>query len=123
MNAPTGIETPSELADAEADAAFPCCPYFHEAVELVGRRWSGAILRVLMERPMRFSEVSQAVPQLSDRLLSARMKELEARGLVKRTVYAERPLRVEYSLSDMGRELEPALSEIEHWARRWLRTK
>ena len=61
-----------------------CCPFYHEAVELVGRRWTGAILRVLMDRPMRFSEVVQAVPELSDRLLSARMKELEARGIVER---------------------------------------
>jgi DNA-binding HxlR family transcriptional regulator len=107
---------------SEKDAgAFPCCPFYHEAVELVGRRWTGAILRVLMERPMRFSEVGQAVPELSDRLLSARMKELESRGLVQRTVDAGPPLRVEYSLSEMGRELEPALSEIERWARRWLR--
>ncbi len=71
---------------------------------------------------MRFSEVGQAVPELSDRLLSARMKELEARGLVHRTVHAGPPLRVEYSLTDMGRALEPALSEIERWARRWLRS-
>ena len=79
-----------------------CCPYYHEAIELVGRRWTGAILRVLMERPMRFSEVGQAVPELSDRLLSARMKELEARGLVQRTVHPGPPVRVEYSLSEDG---------------------
>lgn len=97
-----------------------CCPLYHEAVELVGRRWTGAILRVLMDGPLRFSEVAQAVPELSDRLLSERMKELEARGIVERTVIAGPPLRVEYSLARMGRELEPALSELERWARRWL---
>ena len=80
-----------------------CCPYYHEAIELVGRRWTGAIMRVLMERPMRFSEVGQAVPELSDRLLSARMKELEARGIVERTVHPGPPVRVEYSLSDGSR--------------------
>src|SRR6201988_1572791 len=63
-----------------------CCPLYHEAVELVGRRWTGAILRVLMDGPLRFSEIAQAVPELSDRLLSERMKELEARGIVQRTV-------------------------------------
>jgi DNA-binding HxlR family transcriptional regulator len=98
-----------------------CCPLYHEAVELVGRRWTGAILRVLMDGPLRFSEVAQAVPELSDRLLSERMKELEARGIVERTVKPGPPLRVEYQLSLMGRELEPALSELERWARRWLR--
>jgi DNA-binding HxlR family transcriptional regulator len=97
-----------------------CCPLYHEAVELVGRRWTGAILRVLMEGPLRFSEVAQAVPELSDRLLSERMKELEARGIVVRTVHPGPPLRVEYELSRMGRELEPALSELERWAQRWL---
>ena len=61
-----------------------CCPLYHEAVELVGRRWTGAILRVLMDGPLRFSEIAQAVPELSDRLLSERMKELEARGIVER---------------------------------------
>ena len=98
-----------------------CCPYYHEAVELVGRRWTGAILRVLMDGPLRFSEIAQAVPELSDRLLSERMKELEGRGIVERKVLPGPPLRVEYSLSQMGRDLEPALSEIQRWAGRWLR--
>jgi DNA-binding HxlR family transcriptional regulator len=97
-----------------------CCPLYHEAVELVGRRWTGAILRVLMDGPLRFSEVAHAVPELSDRLLSERMKELEARGIVERTVIPGPPLRVEYALSEMGRELEPALSELQAWAERWL---
>src|SRR5437588_12429909 len=99
----------------------PCCPLYHEAVELVGRRWTGAILRVLMDGPLRFSEIAQAVSELSDRLLSERMKELEARGMVRRTVISGPPLRVEYELSQMGRELEPALSELQRWANRWLR--
>ncbi len=97
-----------------------CCPLYHQAVELVGRRWTGAILGVLMTGPMRFSEVGQAIPELSDRLLSERMKELEARGIVQRTVYSGPPIRVEYSLSQMGSELEPALAELQTWARRWL---
>jgi DNA-binding HxlR family transcriptional regulator len=107
-------------AEAEPHVA-PCCPLYHEAVELIGRRWTGAILRVLTDGPLRFSEVAQAVPELSDRLLSERMKELEARGIVERTVLPGPPLRVEYELSTMGRELEPALSELHQWANRWLR--
>ena len=75
---------------------------------------------MLMDRPMRFSEVGQAVPELSDRLLSARMKELEARGIVQRTVHSGPPVRVEYSLSEMGRELGPTLSQLQDWAQRWL---
>src|SRR4051795_7018629 len=80
------------------------CPLFHEAVELIGKRWTGAILKVLLDGPARFSEIAQAVPQLSDRLLSERMKELEARGLVARTVHPGPPVRVEYTLSQMGRD-------------------
>ncbi len=105
---------------SQGGRATGCCPYYHEAVELVGKRWSGAILRVLMDGPLRFSEVAQAVPELSDRLLSERMKELEGRGIVERRVLPGPPLRVEYSLSQMGRELEPALSELQLWAARWL---
>ncbi len=97
-----------------------CCPLYHEAVELVGRRWTGAILRVLMDGALRFSEVGQAVPELSDRLLAARMKELEARGIVERTVHPGPPVRVEYALSEMGRELGPALVQLQDWAQRWL---
>ncbi len=99
-----------------------CCPHLHEAVELVGKRWSGAIISVLLERaePMRFSEVGQAIPQLSDRLLSERMKELEARGIVERQVHAEAPVRVEYELTTMGRDLAPALGELRQWALHYL---
>jgi DNA-binding HxlR family transcriptional regulator len=108
-----------DRTDGEERAAG-CCPLYHEAVELVGRRWTGAILRVLMDGPLRFSEIAQSVPELSDRLLSERMKELERRGIVERTVISGPPLRVEYELSAMGHELEPALTELERWANRWL---
>ncbi len=104
----------------DAPSRAGCCPLYHEAVELVGRRWTGAILRVLMDGPMRFSQIAHSVPELSDRLLSERMKELEARGIVDRTVHPGPPVKVEYSLSVMGRELEPALYELQRWARRWL---
>ena len=110
----------AEVGAGGGRGAAGCCPFYHEAVELVGRRWTGAILRVLMDGPLRFSEIAQAIPELSDRLLSERMKELEARGIVERRVVAGRPPGVRYELSRMGRELEPALAEIQDWARRWL---
>jgi DNA-binding HxlR family transcriptional regulator len=98
-----------------------CCPRLHEAVELVGKRWTGAILSVMLQGgPMRFSGIAQAVPALSDRLLSERMKELEARGMVERRVGGAAPARVEYELTEMGREIAPALGELEAWAHRWL---
>lgn len=104
--------------------ASQCCPYYHEAVELIGRRWTGAIVAVLLqaEAPMRFSEIAAAVPQLSDRLLSERVKELEARGVVERSVLEGPPVRVEYALTAMGRNLAPAVDELAAWARRWLPT-
>jgi DNA-binding HxlR family transcriptional regulator len=98
-----------------------CCPYYHEAIELIGRRWTGAIVAVLIHRQtLRFGEIAEAVPQLSDRLLSERMKELESRGVVSRTVRPGRPVRVEYELTEMGRALAPAVRELEAWARHWL---
>jgi DNA-binding HxlR family transcriptional regulator len=98
-----------------------CCPLYHEAVELIGRRWTGAIVGVLLDGgAMRFSEIAAAVPELSDRLLSERMKELESRGVVKRNVEAGPPLKVTYELTTMGRGLEPAVTELRVWAQRWL---
>jgi len=108
-------------APPAAGPGLGCCPHYHEAIELLGKRWTGAIVRVLTHRsPLRFSEIAQAVPALSDRLLSERMKELDARGIVERTVVARRPARVEYALTPMGRELEPVLTALEAWAQRWL---
>ena len=106
---------------ATARARAGCCPYYHQAVELIGKRWTGAIVEVLMAGPLRFSEIAHAVPELSDRLVSERLKELEARGVVERRVIAGPPIRVEYALTAMGRDLRPALSEIKAWAHRWLK--
>lgn len=95
-----------------------CCPHYHEAIELIGKRWTGAIVRVLLgSGPLRFGEIAQAVPQLSDRLLSERIKELEARGLVARADDGAPT----YALTEMGTELGPALVHVEVWAQRWLR--
>jgi DNA-binding HxlR family transcriptional regulator len=111
----------ADHAEAEADPSLTCCPLYREAMELIGRRWTGAIVDVLLQgSPLRFSEIAHAVPQLSDRLLSERMKELEARGLVRRTVDPGPPVRVRYGLTKMGTELAPALGEVKAWARRWL---
>ncbi|MFL5871088.1 MAG: winged helix-turn-helix transcriptional regulator [Solirubrobacterales bacterium] len=95
------------------------CPDFHAAVELVGRRWSGAILYALSERRHYFAEIAAAVPGLSDRLLSQRLRELEAEGLVSRSVESGTPARVSYALTEKGRSLAPALRELRDWARAW----
>jgi DNA-binding HxlR family transcriptional regulator len=98
-----------------------CCAFYHEAVELIGRRWTGAIVAVLIDHgPLRFSELRQAVPGVSDRLLSERVRELEARGVVARDVRPGPPISVHYDVTPMGRELAPALSQLRSWAQQWL---
>ncbi len=95
------------------------CPDFHVAVELIGKRWSGAILCVLTQREMYFAELCDAIPGLSDRLLSNRLRELESEGLVQRSVHDGVPARVSYALTEKGRALEPSISELQTWAKRW----
>jgi DNA-binding HxlR family transcriptional regulator len=97
------------------------CPHFHAAIELIGKRWTGAIVCALTERPLRFGELAKAIPGLSDRLLSQRLRELEEEGLVAREVEAGSPVRVTYSLTEAGTELRPAIVELRTWAQRWRR--
>jgi DNA-binding HxlR family transcriptional regulator len=111
------VETVSSTQSPAAPAAV--CPHFHAAIELIGKRWTGAIVCALTERPMRYAELGKAVPGLSDRLLSQRLRELEEEGLVQRQVEAGTPVRVTYSLTDSGYELGPAIRELKSWAKRW----
>ncbi len=99
------------------------CPHFHAAIELIGKRWSGAIVCALTERPLRFGELTKAVPGLSDRLLSQRLRELEDEGLVEREVEPGSPVHVSYSLTEAGAGLQPAIDELGNWARRWKRVE
>jgi DNA-binding HxlR family transcriptional regulator len=96
------------------------CPHFQKAIELVGRRWSGTILRALLDRPLRFSEISAHIPEISDRSLSMRLKELEREAVVIRTVQATKPISVVYDLTDKGRALESAIAAVESWAHDWV---
>ena len=97
------------------------CSRFHHAVELIGRRWSGAIISVMLRGPQGFNEMLGAVPGLSDRLLTERLRELEAEGLVRRTVIPGPPIRVSYELTESGRELEPVIEKLGQWAERWVK--
>ena len=103
-------------------AAQGVCPHFHAAIELIGKRWTGAIVSALTEGPLRFAELARAVPGLSDRLLSQRLRELEEEGLVERDVQAGTPVRVTYSLTEKGAELRPVMQELKTWAKRWHQT-
>ena len=95
------------------------CPIYHRAIELIGRRWTGAILRVLLGGPTRFSDIAGVIPGLSDRLLSERLKELEVEGIVARTVYPEMPVRIEYALTEKGHALEGVIAAVSAWAETW----
>ncbi len=95
------------------------CPEFHAAVESVGRRWAGAILWALSDEPLYFADLSAAIPGISDRLLSTRLRQLEAEGLVEREVHPGSPARVSYALSARGEALQPALRQLRDWAREW----
>jgi DNA-binding HxlR family transcriptional regulator len=109
------------VASSQAHLGQPAavCPDFHAAIELIGKRWTGAIVCALTERPMRFGELRKVVPGLSDRLLSQRLRELEDEGLVQREVEAGTPVRVTYSLTEVGDDLGPAIRELRVWAKRW----
>ena len=95
------------------------CSRFHRASELIGRRWTGAIIFVLLGSTCRFATLRDAIPDITDRMLSERLQELEQEGLVERTVVPETPVRVEYSLSKKGRALRPAIEAIADWSHAW----
>lgn len=97
------------------------CPIYHHAIELIGRRWTGAILQVMRSGTVRFSDIASGIPGLSDRMLSERLKELEAEGLVERYVFPETPVRVEYRLTGAGEALGTVLDAVLDWAHTWLR--
>lgn len=97
----------------------PFCPVFTRAIEIIGRRWTGAIVRAMLAGNTRFSELSAAIPGLSDRLLSERLKELEAEGIIERSVTPTTPVRIDYSLSRKGQDLAEVVQTISAWATAW----
>ena len=98
------------------------CATFHHAIELIGRRWTGAIISLLLQSRCRFGTLRDAIPEITDRMLSERLQELETEGIVERTVIPETPVRVEYSLTKKGRGLASALAAIGEWAHTWSST-
>jgi DNA-binding HxlR family transcriptional regulator len=99
----------------------PICEHFQRAAELIARRWSPLIISALLAGNGRFTDIRDSVPGLSDRLLSERLKELEAAGIVTRTVTPTTPVRIEYGLTEQGRDLSGLLDEMRAWAERWAR--
>lgn len=96
------------------------CAAFHQAVELIGRRWNGAIIEALLTGARRFCEIRAAVAGLKDPQLARRLRELEQQGIVRRRVIPTRPVVVEYDLTPKGEDLRPVMAEVHRWAQRWL---
>ena len=104
---------------ASQPALTEVCPHFHAAIELIGKRWSGAIIWALSDGPLRYAERKRAIPGLSDRLLSQRLRELETAGLMSRTVEEGQPGKVTYELTEKGLSLKPAIQALRQWACHW----
>lgn len=98
----------------------PVCSRFHQAVELIGGRWTGAIIQTLLQGKTRYALIKAAIPDITDRMLSERLRSLESEELLTRKVVPESPVRVEYELTEKGRSLESSLTEIGAWAERWI---
>ena len=95
---------------------YQLCPKFENAFELLGKRWTGLIVHVLLTGPKRFKDISELIPSMSDRMLSERFKELEAAEIIVRHVYPETPVRIEYELTAKGKGLKPVMDELQKWA-------
>jgi DNA-binding HxlR family transcriptional regulator len=102
------------------DRLTPFCAQYHRAVELLGRRWSGAIIRALLSGRARYAHLRHTIPAINDRMLSERLRELESEGIVVRHVASDAPVRVEYELTEKGLALETAIRAIADWAQRYI---
>jgi DNA-binding HxlR family transcriptional regulator len=103
-----------------AEVTPQVCSRFHRAIELIGSRWTGAIIQTLLQGKTRYALIKSAIPDITDRMLSERLRSLEAEDLVTRWVIADTPVRVEYELTEKGRSLQKALHEIGAWAEQWI---
>ena len=95
------------------------CPAVEKAFDVLGRKWTGLIIRELSGGSRHFCDMEKGIPSLSARMLTERMRELEAAGIVQRTVETGSPVRTSYELTEKGRALIPVMRGIEQWARAW----
>lgn len=95
------------------------CPRFESAISLLSQRWTGLIIYQLLSGPQRFSHLTEVIG-ISGRLLSERLKNLEAQGVVVRKVYPETPVRIEYELTEKGFSLKPVMDAIQDWSQEWI---
>ena len=109
----------NDIESSEGES--PVCRHFQAAAEIVGKRWNPQLVRALLTGSSRYSELRSAIQQISDHLLSERLKELEAAGIVVREVTPSTPVRVDYRLTEQGRDLAGVIDELAAWAERWSR--
>jgi DNA-binding HxlR family transcriptional regulator len=119
MKFPARIGYSPRVVKKPAEHDVTVCDQFHHAIELIGRRWTGAIIFVLLRSRSRFADLRAAIPDITDRMLSERLQELEEEGVLERSVFPETPVRVEYSLTKKGRALASAFEAIGEWAHKW----
>ncbi|MDN4526915.1 winged helix-turn-helix transcriptional regulator [Fictibacillus fluitans] len=96
------------------------CPRYEVAIDIIGKKWTGLIIRVLLGGSRRFKDIKKQIPEMSDRMLTERMKELESVGIVSRQVYPETPVRIEYSLTEKGESLRSIIESIQSWSEQWV---
>ena len=111
---------PTETMESNT-ALTQICPSYEHAVQILGKRWTGLLLLALLDGPRRFCELTALVEGLSDRVLSDRLRELELEGIIKRIVYPQIPVRVEYQLTEKGYALRPVVDAIYVWAKQWVK--
>jgi DNA-binding HxlR family transcriptional regulator len=96
------------------------CTRFHAAIELIGTRWTGAILRAIFTGHHRYAEIKAAIPGVSDTMLAARLRTLESEGLIERQVIPTPSVQVQYRLTEMGQDLAPVIEAVMAWSHKWI---
>ncbi|MHC5248051.1 winged helix-turn-helix transcriptional regulator [Enterococcus sp. HY326] len=100
---------------------YAICPKFEKTFSILGKKWNGLIIEVLLDNgPQRFVDIAGKIPQVSDRLLVERLKELEREGIVTREVSCKENNRSEYLLTKKGADLRLAMTQIHQWGDKWL---
>ncbi len=107
------------MAKQDNDSEERRCDGGREVFEMLGKCWTGLVIRDLLDGPRRFREILLDIGDINDKVLSGRLKELKELGIISRTVYPDMPVRVEYALTEKGRDLERAIEEMELWTERW----
>src|SRR5699024_1494785 len=116
----TSVKNETEKTMSCNEKAKVICPKFEHTFTILGKKWMGLIIDVLLTGPRRFKDIAASIPEVSDRVLVERLKELEKEGIVMRKVDPEATMRVAYALTEKGTALQGVMEEIQHWADDWI---